>query len=489
MSHHAPIPLFATIRMAGDVLIKVPDSLELITPYVLREQEKWFEDEIGFVKQVLRPGARVIDIGANYGVYTLSMAAAVGDQGHVWAFEPTNSTARCLQDSVSLNRFKNVTVIHAALSNRMGKAHLRLDRNPELNSLASESDAQTEEVGVTTLDRYRSEFELKDIEFIKGDAEGEEQNILAGGEGLLSVESPLIMFELKHGNAVNVGLIGRFAELGYSTYRLIPGLNLLAPFDRDETPDLLLLNLFCCKDDRAAALENAGWLVRHSQIPDAIERQAYDAWENDLYSLPFARRMREPWQRSQQQADPSYLKAIELYFLAHADSRSPYERYRALRASFNELRQIAATGQKLTYLSTFTRVAAEMGFRVTALQTVARQGEIMGKTRHAPLDEPFLPVCGRFDYLDPGSRPNDWFFASLLETYETLHAYSSYYSGQSTLGNLEIIQGLGFQSPEMERRRQLIRMRYGMQPGPSSSPLLSKKTEFNLNPEFWNAAG
>jgi FkbM family methyltransferase len=489
MNHHPPIPPFATIRMAGDILIKVPDSLELITPYVLREQEKWFEDEIGFVKQVLRPGARVIDIGANYGVYTLTMAAAVGDQGHVWAFEPATSTARCLQDSVSLNRFKNVSVIQAALSNRTGKARLSLDRNSELNSLASQANALTEEVAVTTLDRCKSESGLKEIEFIKVDAEGEEQNILAGGGELLSVESPLIMFELKHGNAVNVGLIGRFAELGYSTYRLIPGLNLLVPFDRDETPDLLLLNLFCCKDDRAAALENAGWLVRHSQIPRTMEREAYGTWENDLYSLPFARRLREQWQKSLKQADLSYLKAIELYFFAHADSRTPYERYHALRASFSGLGQIAGTGQKLTYLSTFTRVAAEMGFRVTALQTVARQGEIVGKTRRAPLDEPFLPVCGRFDYLDPGSRPDDWFFASLLETYETLHAYSSYYSGQSTLGNLEIIQGLGFQSPEMERRRQLIRMRYGMQPGPSSSPLLSKKTESNLNPEFWSAAG
>lgn len=475
--------------MAGDLLIKVPDSLGLITPYVLREQEKWFEDEIGFVRQVLRPGARVIDVGANYGVYTLLMAKAVGDQGHVWAFEPAIATVRSLQNSVSLNHFKNVTVIHAALSNQIGKAHLRLDQNSELNSLVSESSTLTEEVRVTMLDRCKSEFAFKEIEFIKLDAEGEEQNILAGGTEFLATESPLVMFELKHGKTVNVGLISRFAELGYSTYRLIPGLNLLAPFGNDEPPDPYLLNLFCCKNDRAVELENAGWLVRQPPGPDIMERGVYDSWENALYSLPFAQSLRQQWQTSSAPGEESYLKAIELYFLAHADSRTSYQRYHALQASFNSLKQISGTGQKLTHLSTFARVAAEMGYRGVAVQAVAKQGEILTKTRHALLDEPFLPACSRFDHLDPGNRPNDWFLACLLETHETLYAYSSYYTGQSTLGNLETIKGLGFQGAEMERRRQLIRMRYKIQLGPLASPLLSKKSASNLNPEFWRAVG
>jgi len=38
----------------------------------------------------------VIDIGANYGVYALSMAQAVGPAGRVWAFEPASGTASLL---------------------------------------------------------------------------------------------------------------------------------------------------------------------------------------------------------------------------------------------------------------------------------------------------------------------------------------------------------------------------------------------------------
>ena len=39
------------ISMCDGVKVVVPDSLNLITPYVLYEQEDWFEDEIKFLEQ------------------------------------------------------------------------------------------------------------------------------------------------------------------------------------------------------------------------------------------------------------------------------------------------------------------------------------------------------------------------------------------------------------------------------------------------------
>jgi hypothetical protein len=55
-----------TLEMAGGVLVVVPDSLNLLTPYVLFEQRDWFEDEIGFIRRT----------------------------GAVWAFEPALSCSR-----------------------------------------------------------------------------------------------------------------------------------------------------------------------------------------------------------------------------------------------------------------------------------------------------------------------------------------------------------------------------------------------------------
>ena len=49
-----------TLTMTDGVRIVVPDSLDRITPYVLREQQDWFEDEIRFARRLLMPGDKVI---------------------------------------------------------------------------------------------------------------------------------------------------------------------------------------------------------------------------------------------------------------------------------------------------------------------------------------------------------------------------------------------------------------------------------------------
>ena len=85
------------------------------------------------------------------------------------------------------------------------------------------------------------------------------------GEKTLSLSSPLIMFELKHGHTVNLPLINRFKDMGYESYRLIPGLNTLIPFDQNEPFDGFLLNLFCCKEDKATQLEEEGILARRCE--------------------------------------------------------------------------------------------------------------------------------------------------------------------------------------------------------------------------------
>lgn len=62
----------------GNVRVCVPADISLLTPYVLLEQDDWFEAEIHFVRRFLEQGMHVVDIGANYGVYTLSAARGVG---------------------------------------------------------------------------------------------------------------------------------------------------------------------------------------------------------------------------------------------------------------------------------------------------------------------------------------------------------------------------------------------------------------------------
>lgn len=164
-----------TLQIAGGVRVVVPDSLHLITPYVLLEQGDWFEDEIKFLRRLLQPGQRVIDIGANHGVYSLSMAQTVGPTGRVWAFEPASTTARLLAESIAVNGFAQVQLEKSALSDRCGTATLSLDTNSELNTIVSEPapGSASETVPLLTLDECMQRQDWRDIDFLKIDAEGE----------------------------------------------------------------------------------------------------------------------------------------------------------------------------------------------------------------------------------------------------------------------------------------------------------------------------
>src|SRR3984957_14742766 len=129
------MPDAIALTLVDGVRIVVPDSLELVPPYVLREQQDFFEDELPFVRRLLQPGQKVIDIGANYGTYTLPMAQKVGANGHVWAFEPSSSTAQFLAQGIAANGFTQVTLVQKAVSSAPGSAQLTLHVQAEERSI------------------------------------------------------------------------------------------------------------------------------------------------------------------------------------------------------------------------------------------------------------------------------------------------------------------------------------------------------------------
>lgn len=458
-------------KIHGDVVVVVPDSLDLITSYVVREQENWFEDEIEFVRKLTEPGLRAIDVGASYGLYALSMASKVGFDGHIWAFEPASSTASFLKRSITLNKFSNITLIQCALSNRIGTAKLGLNQNSELNMLCHEMGGvlKTENVALTTLDHYTVEHGCEQIQFVKLDAEGEESNIISGGTAFLEKESPLIMYELKHGQEINFPLIRQFDDLGYRSYRLIPGLNLLAPFDSTEAPDPYQLNLFCCKNDRAQLLEKRGFLATSQTDMAVPDESSVSLWRDLLESKSFGRSMLGNWSKLVAEQPLSgwkdLKKAIELYTIAHDIKHSPNSRYAALKSSHGLLASVCKESLNLGRLCTFARVSWELGYRAKALNVIGQALDLCTRQQPAKLDEPFLPVSPRFDNIEPGNRFSAWIIASLFEQGLSLESYSSYYTGQKSLRNLEVLLSTGFASPQMERRRQLIQMRYGLQSG------------------------
>lgn len=440
------------MKICNDVTIHVPDSLQLMTPYVLQEQKDWFEDEIKFLRSYIKPGMKVLDIGANYGVYTLSIAKLAGESGKIWAFEPTSTTAEYLKKSIRDNNFSNIELIQAGLSDRIGKAKLFTSPNAELNSLHKESvgGENSESIMLLTLDHCKKKYGWVDIDFIKLDAEGEEKNILKKGKNTLSALSPLIMYELKHGEKVNTPLINLFAQHEYNSYRLVPGLNILVPFNADLPFDAFLLNLFCCKDEKAKLLEAEGVIAPEWEHGESLQEEAIR--QTSLSPLTADGLFDE------KKSSSEYKDILKMYLLSKSPDIESRKKVSCLMTALEKLRNLVDRGENnIEKLSTLSRLAFEAGQRAWGVRILTH----LINTYHAKMDfevhEPLLTPCPRYDEIIPNQQNSRaWLFSSFLEQYVEKHAFSTYFTRTTTLPHIELLAKLGFLSEDMRRRKEMI---------------------------------
>jgi len=457
--------------MVDGTKVVVPDSLDLITPYVLREQLDWFEDEVRFLRQLLQSGQNIIDIGANHGVYALSMATTVGSSGHVWAFEPAAATADLLRQSIVANSFDQITLEQCALSETEGTAKLTVNTHSELNALVHDEKSMqpTETVPLITLDGYAEKTGWQTIDFIKIDAEGEEVRILKGGEKFFDRYSPLVQYEIKAGNDFNHNLVEAFAAIGYDSYRLVPGLNLLVPFCTDTPIDRFQLNLFACKSDRADILSSSDRLIRElpesDSASDLFEEHELD-WRTTLATMPYAKQLAARWERAATGEDLGAVEeALALYALSRDVSRPAQVRFAALDAGFCRFMSLVEASPTHPRLASLARIAADHGARAVAVKTLVQLCNSIVQDKSVDLDEPFLVPGERFDSVDPGSAIGDWVYIAAAEMLEQLLSFSSFYPGLVAKDRLEQICGSAFAGPEMHRRLSLLRQRFNLPDG------------------------
>jgi FkbM family methyltransferase len=149
-----------------------------------------------FFARTVKPGMTVIDVGANFGYYSILFGEAVGPRGHVIAVEPVPATAAMLTRSIALNGYTGTTtIVQAALGQEpAGHAHLIIPGNEPKNATVIAAAAPGSfEVPLTNLDTLALHRDRVDL--IKIDAEGAEIEILAGMRQLIERHAPAVMLE------------------------------------------------------------------------------------------------------------------------------------------------------------------------------------------------------------------------------------------------------------------------------------------------------
>jgi FkbM family methyltransferase len=181
-------------------------------------QRRYYEPLLEFGYKLLSAGDRVIDGGANQGIFTCAFAAAVGNSGHVYAFEPQSYAVSCIHRNVALNSLTNVTVFEGALSDEAGDIFLVMDLDPVSAFTTLElRGTNTARVKALTIDDLANSHQVTDIQFVKLDVEGSELRALRGARSMVRRSKPRICIE-----ALDKKLYEQIAEFlspfGYKPY-------------------------------------------------------------------------------------------------------------------------------------------------------------------------------------------------------------------------------------------------------------------------------
>jgi hypothetical protein len=183
-------------------------------------------------------------------------------------------------------------------------------------------------------------------------------------------------------------------------------------------------------------------------------------WREALAHLPYAAPLATVWGMSEEAGESAGVhQALASYARSRDPALSMTERVRALETSFLQFKRLCVQDSSHLRLASLARVANDFGERAVAVNALTRLVEFIRLGGRVDPGEPFLAPSERFDSIAPGEALGGWIFGAILEQLEKRERFSSFYADPSALDRLEAIHALGFGSPEMERRLDLVRRR------------------------------
>ncbi len=185
---------------------------------------------IALYRRLVRPGSVVLDVGANIGAHTIPLAGLVGADGRVHAFEASEWAFEKMDRNLASNPeiVPRVTANHCFLTDgtdaQVYEKQIYSSWPLEArDALHPEHRGELKSIGGavrTTLDQYAAEQQLKRVDLIKIDVDGNELSVLQGGSRSIGKWRPPMVIELAPYICTEAGhafpdLIGLLRDLGY----------------------------------------------------------------------------------------------------------------------------------------------------------------------------------------------------------------------------------------------------------------------------------
>jgi FkbM family methyltransferase len=220
-------------------------------------------DIVAILKEMLKPGMVVLDVGANIGEITLVSAQLVGSDGAVISFEPVSAIADKLVEHVQINGLSQIVINRYGLGKEMREnmpiyvscGQRSADPHNGLASLYGQAEgaALIGYIDVSTLDESVLSLQLSRVDLIKIDIEGGEYDCLLGAKDVLKKYRPMLIVEVQEFTAKkagwNTGVLFQYLEgFGYEFFT-IGKQGALSKLDRHKP--IGFQNVFCKVRDEA----------------------------------------------------------------------------------------------------------------------------------------------------------------------------------------------------------------------------------------------
>lgn len=186
------------VERDGYTLFAHADDLQIGAPIIAGAEHE--PHVAAILRERLRAGDVVLDVGANIGIFTLLAASRVGPGGRVIAVEPIARNRQLLARAAQVNGFARIELIAGAASDRTGTMQLRT--HPHTSNSATPAaagellrDARGVVVSVPALVLDERCADLDRLDLLKIDIEGMEPLALRGLERTIARLRPILLSE------------------------------------------------------------------------------------------------------------------------------------------------------------------------------------------------------------------------------------------------------------------------------------------------------
>jgi FkbM family methyltransferase len=188
------------------------------------ENNVWEKESTIIVQKLVSEGNIVIDVGANFGYFSLMCAKLVGERGKVFSSEPTAHFRDKFLKNLGENNLKNIELLPFGFSDKDCDLDIQIDASTaSMHMPENDPYIKRESIKLTTLDQFVINRDLKQLDFIKVDIDGHEPLFLKGAEQTIQQFKPDILIEI---NPLNYYLAGvaiwdfydQIKDYGYNIY-------------------------------------------------------------------------------------------------------------------------------------------------------------------------------------------------------------------------------------------------------------------------------